>query len=246
MVYRIYRRTLAACCLAVGVGCSSAPATSPSGRLVSVELSETALSLGRTESVSVQALATYANGSKEDVTDVAFWSTSPESPVHVARGSVTGKSIGRGNVVATFGGLSATASVTVRRRTEVGGAVTVSCEPTARILAGLQAHLDDAVIGRVDVGSDHSAERTMRLSFSLWREGFSRRPRLEGVGPAFWLFVGRQSGVCPHVRCRPSPGARYPRRGHERGLVDALPVGARGCHSEFRRVFLAVGDSRIH
>jgi hypothetical protein len=109
--------------------------------LQSLAISPTSLDLTVGTSVRFVLTATFNNGTTQDVTASADW-TSGNSAIFsadntgLAKGRVHGISAGLVNVSAAFGGITVTAPVTVRSRTIVN--LTISGPPTVVLSSGNQ------------------------------------------------------------------------------------------------------------
>jgi hypothetical protein len=71
------------------------------------------LEMRANEIAALQVIATYADGTKENVTSRAVWSSDKEEVALVSNGQVTAGKMGEATIKATFGGKTATVSVSV-------------------------------------------------------------------------------------------------------------------------------------
>lgn len=121
----------------------------------------------RNETVGVQAVGVFSDGSREDVTAQASWQLSDTAVAQVVGpGSISGVAPGQAVVRADYRGSSATRPVTVRRRTALSGVVGVSTRPGYLIIDGLEAFLDGIRVGRVGFQSDHAGRYVWSMAFS--------------------------------------------------------------------------------
>ena len=101
---------------------TSVPVTVSSATLTSVALSTSALTLARTTSGPLTLTGTYSDASTADLTTQANWtSTAPSTASVGANGFgalvVTGTAVGTAQVTASFGGFTASATITVTAAT---------------------------------------------------------------------------------------------------------------------------------
>lgn len=151
----------------VATACRGASPAAPTRTLVAIELSQTALVVPRNETVSLQAMGSFSDGSREDVTAQASWRLSDTGVAQLAGpGKISGVAPGQTVVRADYSGYSATSPVTVRRRTALSGVVSVSTTPGWLIIDGLEAYLDGSRVGRVGFQSDHAGGYLWSLTFS--------------------------------------------------------------------------------
>ena len=131
-----------------------------------ISLSQTSVMIARNERVQLQATATYSDGSSEDVTASAVWTTTNATVAAVSAGAVTGSGPGKVQVQAAFSGKTASSDVIVRRNVLIASSVTVTCtDPRVTNIAALRAELDDTLIQNLQADSDHAAFRTRTIAF---------------------------------------------------------------------------------
>lgn len=70
------------------------------------------LNLGLNQSKSVTVIASYADGTSEDMTDTVVWSSDNEAVAYVSAGKITAYSTGTAVITASYGGKTATVAVT--------------------------------------------------------------------------------------------------------------------------------------
>lgn len=109
---------LAACSSGGGASAPSAPSTpqepgsgAPIPRSLSVSPASATLAAGFTATLT--AIATFSDGSKQDVTAAAAWESSAPATAAVAAGEITGVAPGAATAVARWSGLRGAAEVTV-------------------------------------------------------------------------------------------------------------------------------------
>ena|GEM_PF-402393 len=78
-----------------------------------LDISNSQITMLTDETANVTLTATYADGSSENVTSKAAWSSDNEDAAYAAKGVVTAYKSGRAVIKGTFGGKSATAAVSV-------------------------------------------------------------------------------------------------------------------------------------
>jgi uncharacterized protein YjdB len=140
--------------------CSSSGSSS-STTPTSLRMSSASVSVAAGQSASLLVSAVLSNGSTNDVTAAATWSSSDSTIATVAGGSVKGVKKGAATITATSGALSATASVTVTDATLSTIAVTPA---TPSIAKGLSQQL--AATGTFSDASSHDISATATWSTS--------------------------------------------------------------------------------
>ncbi|WP_139492826.1 outer membrane protein assembly factor BamB family protein [Brevibacillus dissolubilis] len=83
-------------------------------KLKSLQVSKTRLTLKEKEETKLSLHATYTDGSKENVTEKAAWSTSNASVATIQNGTVTAVAKGTAKITVTYQGKKSTVSVTVQ------------------------------------------------------------------------------------------------------------------------------------
>lgn len=78
-----------------------------------LDISSSRISMRTDETASITLTATYADGSSEDVTAKAAWSSDNEETAYAAKGVITAYKAGKAVIKGTYGGKSATADVSV-------------------------------------------------------------------------------------------------------------------------------------
>ncbi len=153
--------------VACSSACHSDSPAAPTRTLVSIEMSQTALVVPRNETVSLQAMGSFSDGSREDVTTQASWQVLDTAVAQVVGpGRISGVAPGQTVVRADYKGSSATRPVTVRRRSALSGVVGVSTTPGYLIISGLEASLDGSQVGRVGFRTDYVGRDAWSLGFS--------------------------------------------------------------------------------
>lgn len=157
----------------VAVGCETTESlpfpTSPQPQktLTTILLSDTSLTVGRNATALLRATASFSDGSTDDVTTDAVWTTENPEIVAISPGRVTGATPGRARVHASFGGKTASADVTVQRNITLTTSVRVAAaNPRFTNIQALRASLDEKLIQQIDTGSDHAAYREMTIVLS--------------------------------------------------------------------------------
>lgn len=86
-----------------------------------LELSTNEVYLKKSGKQKVTVKATYSDGSTEDVTDKATWTSDHEDIAYVVKGTITAAAVGEANITATYGGKSVklTVDVDVAKRLEI-------------------------------------------------------------------------------------------------------------------------------
>lgn len=134
--------------------------------LTAIAVSQSSISVARNERVQLQAIATYSDGSTEDVTPSAAWTTGNAAVAAVSAGMVTGSGPGRGRIDAAFSGRTASSEVIVRRNIKIASSVAVTCtDPRVNGINALRAELDDTVV-QIEYVSDHIFFRARTIAFS--------------------------------------------------------------------------------
>jgi hypothetical protein len=127
---------------------SPTPATqsAPTPTVVSLAVSTDSVSLARYGTTQVSATVTRSDGSREDVTGKATWSSSnPEIAVAQA-GFVVGASLGAARLSVGYGGLITSLDVSVRRATVLGGSLGLEVTSRAGLIRRMTTMLDGVVI----------------------------------------------------------------------------------------------------
>lgn len=152
----------------VALACANGHQTpvSPTRSLIGLALGQQSVVVGRNHTAALQLTASYSDGSTENVTSAATWSTSDGSVVRVDAGVVTAVGIGHATVRAEFTGRSASSEVTGRRNTTLSGSATAACSPNVAILQGLEAVLDDTQVTRIEPVDDTHGIASVTVSFS--------------------------------------------------------------------------------
>lgn len=97
-----------------GLMSGSASLTVTPAVVVALNIVPTPLSIVLESSRQLQAIATWSDGTTQDVTNVAAWSTTPEGIAIVSSGGLaTAQQVGSTTILATDGGVSASANLTV-------------------------------------------------------------------------------------------------------------------------------------
>src|SRR5690606_1941058 len=78
-----------------------------------LDISAEKLAMKANETVSITLTATYADGTKEDVTAKAAWSSDKEEIAFVRGGQITAYKMGAATIKGAYGGKSATVAVSV-------------------------------------------------------------------------------------------------------------------------------------
>lgn len=121
------------------------------------------------------AIGFFSDGSTQDVSSMAAWSTADvtgSDVVSVAGGRVFGKSLGVAKVTATFGGFSASSTVTVAAPTYTG--ITVSADlPLAFV--GLQVQM--TALGKLPDGTTQNVTKLTR-----WTSGSTTTATVDSNG----------------------------------------------------------------
>lgn len=132
--------------------------------LTGVSVSQSSVMLARNEKVQLQATATYSDGSTEDVTASATWTTGNAAVAAVSAGAVTGSGPGKSQIALALGGKTAVSDVVVRRNVAMAASVTVTC--INPLISILRAALDQSVIQVLGAESDHYAFEARTIVFS--------------------------------------------------------------------------------
>ena len=154
---------------ALTISCDStnrSPSPTSPRNLTAIAVRQLSISVARNEKVQLQATATYSDGSTEDVTASATWTTGNAAVAAVSAGVVTGLGPGRGRIDAALSGKTASSEVIVRRNIKIASSVTVTCtDPRVNGINALRAELDDTVL-KIEYVSDHIFFRTRTITFS--------------------------------------------------------------------------------
>jgi uncharacterized protein YjdB len=137
-----HKMTLALILLCFGAaifatGCGSGPYNAENNPAHEVNLqsidvtgASSSILVGDTEQLTATGL--YSDGSKEDLTSSAGWSSSPISVATVSiSGLVSGKGVGSATITATSGSVAGSFTLTVKSPPSTVKSVTVSCVPSA-------------------------------------------------------------------------------------------------------------------
>lgn len=139
-------RSLVALLAILAGACGTDSATpAPTPAIVSIALSLSSLTLPRYASVQTTVRVAKSDGTSEDVTNAATWTSSAPDVVTVRAGVVTASGLGRARVTAQYNGWSASFDVVTRRNTRVVGAVTVAAIAPGGIHA-VEARLDGRLV----------------------------------------------------------------------------------------------------
>jgi hypothetical protein len=139
------RKILSLLVVLVTSGCAGS-STSPSD-IVSLSLDRAAVTLPRTTSVQLTAIAASRGGASRDVTSLVEWSSLNPHVAIVIGGRITAVGIGSAVVTARYEGLAQTVAVTARRRTAVKGELTVADAEGLSSISELDVYLDSWPIG---------------------------------------------------------------------------------------------------
>ena len=139
---------------------------SPTRSLVGLTVGQPSVIIGRNQTAALQLTASYSDGSSENVTSAATWSTSDSSIARVTTGVVTAVGIGHATVRADYSGRNASSEVTGRRNTTLSGSATATCSPNVTILQALEAIVDDRQVKRIEPVDDTHGIGSISISFS--------------------------------------------------------------------------------
>lgn len=114
---------------------------------LSLALTQETLALARQDVVQLSAVATSSVSGTSDVTVAAQWQTSNTAVATVSGGAVTGVGPGTATITAVYEDESKTATVTVRRRTALRGALRVSDAGGDDTLANLLLQVEGRTAG---------------------------------------------------------------------------------------------------
>jgi hypothetical protein len=117
---------LIVCALTASCGDSPAAPTPQGPMLQALVASQDSVTVARNTTVRLALRTRWSDGTGEDVTSSAAWSSSNSQVVTVQGGAVTAVGVGNATVTATYSGLSLTVQVVARRNTKVVGAITLA------------------------------------------------------------------------------------------------------------------------
>lgn len=83
------------------------------GGVTKLEASETDITLQKDVSTTVTLTASYFDGTEEDVTSLATWTSSNQSIAYASKGKITAVAAGEADITATYGGASTTIHVEI-------------------------------------------------------------------------------------------------------------------------------------
>ena len=165
----MHLKVLAALVSAALVAAACGSASTPTAPTPTLSLSQTTVSLARTETAQVTATSTV-NGSVTNVTSSASWRSSNPLVATVAGGLITAVGPGTAMVTVENGDLSQTATVTVRRRVHIAGEVSVEDRRRGPGgVAGTLVYVDSQQIG------DHFPSSPERILETPFGDGVYRR-----------------------------------------------------------------------
>jgi hypothetical protein len=111
---------------ACGNGSTPGVTTTPTPSLVSLVVSQDSVVVPRNGTVRLVARTRLSDGSGEDITGTATWSSSDTQVVTVQAGTITSVGIGSAMITVSYGGMSRVVPVVARRNMGLGGVVTLN------------------------------------------------------------------------------------------------------------------------
>ncbi len=138
------------CLLLLTMGCQHSPAAPTPVELL---VTPVTLTLARNATSSMRAQVERSNGTIEDVTAAAVWTSSAPDVVTVQAGLVKAVGIGTATVTAGYDGLTRSVSIVARRNTRLTGEITVEDRDGRGSISWIEALLD----GRQVYGHGFSA-----------------------------------------------------------------------------------------
>jgi hypothetical protein len=163
-VIRARVSAVAAALLLGAAACSDSPTTptAPSApTIVGLTISPSTLTIARHQTTSVTATVQRSDGSKEDVSAKATWTSSSPETVAVQSGLAVGVNLGAARVTAGYGGYVASIDATVRRNLVVTLSIDVRYGGAGRVIGSLDGREFDRCEGVV---SSNDCELSMGYS----------------------------------------------------------------------------------
>jgi hypothetical protein len=142
---------------------AGAPPTSPTA--VDLALSLSTVTLPRYGSVQTTLRLARSDGTSQDVTGAAVWTSMAPAIATVQAGLVTAVGVGTANVAASYGGLTVGLDVVARRNTRLVGAVTVEATGLYGMSPGLPQFFSDNPPDRCGVDRFGGAAQVLAKRF---------------------------------------------------------------------------------
>ena len=151
------RRTSIAVALALmTLACGRSP-SAPTG--VALVCTPTTVIVARNATSAVTVHVQRSNGTKDDVTATAVWSSSAPGVVTVAAGVIRAVGVGTATVTVAYDGMTSTVDVVARRNTRLAGSIVVKDLDQRYSIHWLKCYLDARMVYSLGFSGGYSVRR---------------------------------------------------------------------------------------